>query len=615
MTWRPSVGERPRRRVFTALRETLAAVAAPPADRSHDPAGITFRSLITGSTDVTVLLDPDLVIRWHSPAAERQFGLTEHDLLDRALLDLIHPEDAPAVTARLGAVLSAGIPEGTAVLMEARLRDGCGRWRETESAISDQRTVPDVAALVLQIRDIGDRREIARSTHRRTWTDPLTGLANRRKLLHAAAELRAASGMGGMVLRIGLPGYTDLRQERDRAAGDALLVEAAERLRAELGTGDIAARVDEDDFAVLVDCAPVPAYALASRLVATLSEPYSLRGTTVRLAAAAGVARLSGGLDVEDALRRAELARRRATQLGPGRTECYDESIEAALVRRMTIERELPGAIDRNELDLVFQPVLDLREEHPVGVEALLRWRSPQLGMVHPGDIIPAAESLGLDSQIGEWVLHRACRQLSRWRSGGRDLWVSINVSGRQLRADGFADMVATAIEVHGVPADRLLVELAEPRLGGSYTQGPESDPGIEDLDVMGGAGCLISQGIGAVRATGVRIALDNFGSGRAALSHLRRLPIDAIKVDRALFAGPADGQDGAPAVLGAIVELGRRLGFDVIATGLEENAHRTLALAAGCFLGEGFLLAPPTHAEHVEAFLESHRTPRFHGP
>jgi diguanylate cyclase (GGDEF)-like protein/PAS domain S-box-containing protein len=356
-----------------------------------------FRSLVAGSKDVTMVLDTDLVVRWQSPAAARQFGLSEQDVLGRPFCDLVHPQDAGRITTRLRAVLIGGTADED-TLMPARLHDGFGQWRDTESTISDQRATPEVAALVLHVRDIGDRKELERSLHRMAWTDPVTGLANRRKLRHAAGELREATGVGGALLLIELIGHQDVGSLRGPEAGDAVLAEAARRLRAGIGDADVAARLDGDEFAVLTGRAPVPAYALATRLVTVLSEPYHLPGGIAHLSAAAGVAGLLGGADVDDVLRHADLARRRAARHGRGSVECFDESIEAALLRRVTIEQELPGVIERGELDLVYQPVVDLRRLRPVGVEALLRWRNVRLGAVDPSDLIPAARRWGLAS-------------------------------------------------------------------------------------------------------------------------------------------------------------------------------------------------------------------------
>jgi EAL domain-containing protein (putative c-di-GMP-specific phosphodiesterase class I) len=362
-----------------------------------------------------------------------------------------------------------------------------------------------------------------------------------------------------------------------------------------------------DAFAVLTAASTVRAYALATRLLTVLAEPYEVPGRTVHLAADIGVADLSGGADVEDVLRHAELARRRARQLGRGRAECYDASLEAALVRRTAIEQHLPGVVSRNELDLVYQPVMDLTFHQPVGVESLLRWRDPRLGYVSPAEFLPVAAELGLADEVGRWVLHQACRQLSRWRRDGRDLWMSVNVSLRELTGDGFLAAVASAIDTHDVPADRLVVEVdleqsdRPERAGSPDASRPRPDTFVDAVAV---------DRLAALRALGVRTALDHFGAGPTALGHLRRLPVDILKIDRVLFSEPAGQTGPATPIVDVVVGLARRLGIEVIAAGLEAESHADVVKAAGCKLGQGFLLAQPGHAEHVEAFLESHRAP-----
>lgn len=602
-----------------AARETLATLdvrryAARLARREAH-----FRSLVAESTDVTMVLDADLVVRWQSPAAARQFGLAESDVLGEAFAGLLHPLDADRAVAQLRDVLAADRAEPRAdpragsgpepgleprtgrraapLLLAARIRDGFGRWRDTESTVSDQRAIPAVGALVLHVRDVQDRRELERSLHRMSWQDQLTGLANRRKLCHAADELRAAAGCGGAVLVITLEGLADVAGLHGQQASDAALIEAARRLRADVGERDLPVRLVGDEFAVLTDSPSVPAYALATHLVSVLGEPYPMPGFTVRLSASIGIANLSDGTGCDDALRRAELARRQGSQLGRGRVECYDESIEAAMLRRMTIEQQLPGAIQRGELDLVYQPVLELRYQQPVGVEALLRWRHPTLGVVHPGDLVPVAESLEIADELAGWVLHRACRQLSAWRRERWDLWISVNVSTRQLCGQPLLTAVTGALGRHGVPADRLVVELAEHGL---------RDPGPgQDTD-------RVAHQLRALRAMGVRTAIDRFGTGQSALANLRRLPFDLIKADPSLFTESAVGRRTTTPILAAVVEMGRRLGAEVIATGLEEAGHAELVRAAGCRFAQGYLLAAPAHAERVEAFLEAQHAPRL---
>jgi EAL domain-containing protein (putative c-di-GMP-specific phosphodiesterase class I) len=325
-------------------------------------------------------------------------------------------------------------------------------------------------------------------------------------------------------------------------------------------------------------------------LLTELIRPYDLPGATVHLHASIGLADLVAEDSVDDVLSRADLARRRARQLGRNRIEWYDESLEEQLVRRLDLERELPGAADRGELDLVYQPVVELNEGRPVGVEALLRWRSPALGTVLPAEVIPVAEQLGVISEVGDWVLRAACRQLSRWLRDDRDLWLAVNVSVRQLAEPGFVASVAAALATHEIPPDRLLVEIAESQVGNDLPN-------------------VVTQ-LAGLRALGVRTALDDFGAGQASLAHLRRLPVDVLKVDSTLFAEPAGRQGTATSMVDVVVGLGRRLGLEIVAEGLETAAHRDLVVGAGCRYGQGYLLGRPAPAEHFEAFLEEHRTP-----
>jgi diguanylate cyclase (GGDEF)-like protein/PAS domain S-box-containing protein len=581
--------------VAIAMREAFAALDVRRYARRLADREAHFRSLAADSVDVALVLDADLVVRWQSPAAARLFGLSDLDVVGRALPAMIHPEDANRVVERLAAALGEGRP----LVVAARLRDGFGCWRDTELTVCDERANPAVRAVVVHVRDVGERTELRRAVHQLQFTDQLTGLANREKLQSRVAELTAgpgaarAAGAAGAVLVINLDGLAAVNGLRGPDVGDAVLVEVGKRLRSSVGDSDLPARIGGDEFAVLTARVGVYAYALATRLSTVLTEPYDVPGWTLRLSACIGFAELSGpdGSGADDALRRAGIALRRARQLGRNRVECYDESMETALVRRTSLEQELPGAVGRGELDLVYQPVLELLHGLPVGVEALLRWRHPTLGTVPPTELVAVADELGLIDEIGDWVLHRACRQLSGWLRDGRHLWLAVNVSCRQLAAPGFVAAVRDAAETHAVPAERLVVEVAEaPGLQG--IGGPDPSP-------------LAAQLVG-VRELGARVALDHFGAGSTSLAQLRRLPIDILKIDRSLFAEPAGQTGPAAPIIDVVVGLGNRLGLDIVAQGLEAEAHREVVRAAGCRYGQGFLLARPAPAEHVEAFLDS---------
>ncbi|MGW1057485.1 putative bifunctional diguanylate cyclase/phosphodiesterase [Micromonospora rubida] len=533
-----------------------------------------FRALVSGGDDLILLLDDALRVRWQSPAAARLFGLIDADVLGRPFADLLHPADVPRAALLLDEVRAGARP----TLLAARMRDGHGVWRETESTISDQRGVPEVHALALHVRDVGERRRLERAVHRLAATDQLTGLANRRELLR---ELAARRGGPGALLVVDLHGLGAVNDGRGHAVGDVVVVEVARRLRAAVGPNDLVARLVSDEFGVVTTAGPVLAYALGTRLLEALGEPYRVAGDEVRLQASIGLAEIPDAA-ADDVLRQADLARRRAAQLGRDRIEWYDAYLEEQLVRRLDLERELPGAAARGELDLVYQPVLGLADRLPVGTEALLRWRSPVLGTVLPAELLPVAEDLDLVGEVGRWVLDRACRQLADWSAGGRRLWMSVNVTPRELAAPDFLQRAAAVLATHGLSPERLVVEVAEPRIGAELST-------------------MVAR-LAGLRSLGVRTALDDFRAAHASLAQLRRLPIDLLK----LAPHRVDGADGGHhQLVDVVVSLGDRLGLEIVAAQLETPAQADAAGRAGCRYGQGFALARPATAERVEAYFE----------
>ncbi|WP_428961555.1 putative bifunctional diguanylate cyclase/phosphodiesterase [Micromonospora fluostatini] len=645
-----------------------------------------LRALVAGARDLILLLDDEMRVSWQSPAGPRLFGLPDAAVVGRLFRDLVHPDDVARMAARLAAV--DGDTDGG--LLMARLTDGRGGWRETESTVSDQRAVPDLEALVLHVRDVGECRRLERTVRQLAVTDQLTGLANRAELLRVVAALgpdrpqpapagpgrasAAPSGLGGAsaafagpgwvvapvsgaarsaatagavrgvpvaagvgrvappvpagaLLIVELHGLGAVNDGQGRAAGDGVLVAAAGRLRAVAGPRDLVARLTGDEFAVVTPAGPVPAYGLATRMLAALTEPYRVgaepadatspapaepadaapveradavpaapvdsasadfasvdsasadsasAGALVRLQVSIGLAEI-GGDRPDDVLRQADLARRRAAQLGRDRIEWYDAQLERQLLRRLELERQLPGAVARGELDLVYQPVLGLADRFPVGTEALLRWRSPVLGTVLPDELLPVAESLGLVGELGRWTLGRACRQLADWSTVGPGLWMAVNVTPGELVAGDFVRRTAATLAAHGVPGDRLVVEVSEPQLVGEEE--------------------VLAVRLGELRALGVRTALDDFRAAHASLSHLRRLPIDLLKI------GPDPVGPEQP-LTDVLVGLGTRLGLEIVAECLESPEQVRLAHRAGCRYGQGYALARPATAERVEAYL-----------
>ncbi|MEU9506384.1 GGDEF domain-containing phosphodiesterase [Micromonospora sp. NPDC048170] len=400
---------------------------------------------------------------------------------------------------------------------------------------------------------------------------------DRPALLRALAALKDAPAPAGALLVVDLhgPGAVDGQQ-----VGKDVLAEVVRRARAVVGPGDQLADVTVSGFAVVTGVGPVLAYALGTRLLAALTQPCQVAGGALRLRVGVGLAEVGDGAP-EDVLRQAELARRRAVQLGRDRIEWYDAYLEEQLVRRLDLERELPGAVARGELDLVYQPVVDLADRQPVGAEALLRWRSPVLGTVLPAEFLPVAEDLGIVGELGCWVLDRACRQLAAWSTGDRQLWMAVNVTVRELAAPDFVPRTAAVLDAYGVSPDQLVVEVAEPRVGAELP--------------------TVVARLAGLRSLGVRTALDDFRAEHASLAQLRRLPIDLLKVGPQLV-DPADPQR---TLIDVVVNVGDRLGLDVVAEELESVSLVEGARRAGCRYGQGFALARPATAERVEAYFE----------
>ncbi|RLQ00388.1 GGDEF domain-containing protein [Micromonospora sp. BL1] len=481
----------------------------------------------------------------------------------------VAPAAWPRLTAPAGiAALAAGIHLGTA-----------GEFSTAAMALGLAVIPPIMMGELLAAAD--QRRRVQRLAAREAWLrrrlGPDARAAEPVPLTRAELVRAMAERSGGALLVVDLHGVGGAVPE------GPVLTEAARRLRAGSGTHDLVARLGDTEYAVLTDAGPVLAYALGLRLLAALAAPYPRPGGVARLGVSVGLAETGGG-DPEDVLRQADLARRRAVQLGRDRVEWYDAYLEEQLVRRLDLERELPGAVARGELDLVYQPVVALADRMPVGTEALLRWRSPALGTVLPAELLPVAADLDLTGEIGRWVLDRACRQLAAWSEGGRELWMAVNVTPRELAAPDFVARTATALAAYDVVPERLVVEVAEPVVGGELS--------------------TVVARLAGLRSIGVRIALDDFRAEHASLAQLRRLPIDLLKVGPHLV-GP--GGDGQRPLIDVVANLADRLGVELVVEELESEGQVAGARRAGCRYGQGFALARPATAERVEAWFEEY--------
>jgi PAS domain S-box-containing protein/diguanylate cyclase (GGDEF)-like protein len=571
--------------VLVAGRETVGALTLRRYAAHLAAEGEHLRALVLGTDDVALVLDERLVVRWQSTTAARLFGLSDQDVVGRPVTALLHPEDTGRFTTYIAErILDQGYQQAPC---EVRLRDGFGAWREIECGLSGPDPARPGRSWVVHVRDVTQRREMERTLHRAAYTDRLTTLANRSGLRRAVDP---APDTGALIV-LDLGGLDAVTDRYGAAAGEAVFVEAARRVRTEVGPADVPARLDGTRLAVLTRAGAVQAHLLASRLLTALAAPYQAPGILAHLTGRAGLADIDPDSDLDEVTRRAEVAVRAATN---GAAEWYESAVEARLLRRSAIEQELPGALLRSELDLAYQPVVELPNGRPVGAEALLRWRNRELGTVPPAELVPLAEELGLLDEIGEWILHWVCRQLSAWGRDGLDGWISVNVTAGQLASPRFMAAVLTALESHGAPASHLVIEVAEVGLVAARDD-PAGRYSFADL----------VDHLDQLRALGVRTALDNFGSGPTSLSQLRLLPLDLLKIDRSVFAPEAASPARTNAIVDVLVKLGTQLGLEVVAQHLETPTDLEVARTAGCRYGQGRVFSPPVPTEHLEAYFD----------
>ena len=434
-------------------------------------------------------------------------------------------------------------------------------------------------------------------THMASWRtneqqllrDPLTGLPSRLSLmsrLEAAIARLQRSGGYVAVLFIDLDRFKLVNDSLGHHAGDRLLLAVTERLRKAVRRHETPARFGGDEFVLICDDVndPQDAVAVAERLVKALARPFDLDGTEAFVAASIGIALTRDpGASAADLIRDADAAMYHAKEAGGGRWSIFDQVIRNRVVARQATEAALRNAIARDELVVHFQPELSVDTAEIVGVEALVRWERPGVGMVSPAEFIPIAEETGLIVPIGAWVLRQACEQ-ARLFDDGR-IVVRVNVSARQLTEPGLTDVVADALARSGLAPHRLCLEVTESVV-------------LEDADR-----CVAA--LQALRDIGVGVALDDFGTGYCSLSYLRRLPINGLKIDRSFVRGLGHEADD-DSIVTSVIELARSLGVSVVAEGVETEAQLQRLREGGCDTMQGFLFAKPGPPEAVAALMRA---------
>ncbi|HEU4397575.1 MAG TPA: EAL domain-containing protein [Actinomycetota bacterium] len=448
-----------------------------------------------------------------------------------------------------------------------------------------QESVRAQAALALE------KATLTAELTRRASIDPLTGLANRalfHQRLGEAVARSAADGATYAVLLLDLDDFKTVNDSLGHVRGDHVLEAVAERLRARLRAGDTAARLGGDEFAVLLERVGGrrEALAVAERLAADLRQPVAVAGRQVHASAGVGVRLAAGGGDPEELLRDADLAMYAAKAAGPGTVRLFDAAMHDRAVQRLDFEAAMRRAVLEQQFTVRYQPVIQLAGGEVVGLEALVRWDHPERGLVMPGEFVGMAEECGLIVPIGRFVLHAACQAARDWQRRfplERPLFMSVNLSARQLQQPDLVEDVAGALDAAGLDSGDLMLELTQSVLV------LDDDATIRRLREL--------------RALGVHLAIDDFGTGYSSLAYLRQLPVDTLKLAKPFVDGLTLGSEQA-ALAHAIVRLADMLRLRVVAEGIEQEAQALELRAAGCRYGQGYWFARPMDQFAVEAVL-----------
>ncbi|MEU9292278.1 aminotransferase class I/II-fold pyridoxal phosphate-dependent enzyme [Streptomyces sp. NPDC048266] len=556
-----------------------------------------FRTLVHNTSDVILIVDDDDTVRYASPSAESVFGRPL--LPGTPLTDLIAPADTRAALRVLADTRSRAAVDARD---DWKLVHGGSSDLEVEVRCSNLRDERTVHGLVLTLRDVTEQRKLERELTHRAFHDSLTGLPNRVLLLErverALLRGRRESTLTCMLF-VDLDDFKVVNDTMGHSVGDELLVAVARRLTSVLRLSDTAARLGGDEFAVLIEGAREPrdAETLAAEIVHTLSQPFHLTDGAVSVSTSVGIATVLDSAHAEELLGHADLALYAAKAAGKKRWRLFHPEFHSRLVARHELQAGMDTAIADHRFALRYQPIVEVRDGAPAGLEALVRWPHARRGMVPPDRFIALAEESGHIMPLGAWVLEHAALDIARWQRAGpgqAPLYASVNVSARQFRDPGFLDGVRRTLRSSGLAPGSLVLELTE--------------------SVLMRGDAQIKTTMAALKDLGVSIAVDDFGTGFSSLSYLREFPIDVLKVDKS-FIDDITTDPQQVALVEGIVRIADVLGLQVVAEGIEYEEQRALLAEMGCRYGQGYLFARPMTAQQAESYLHRAPTPTGRPP
>jgi diguanylate cyclase (GGDEF)-like protein/PAS domain S-box-containing protein len=560
-----------------------------------------FRALIQNSSDVVAIVGADGVSRYVSPVVERVLGYKPEDGLGRSVFQppVMHPDDADRVRDVFAGLMGRPGAEAT---VDFRLRHADGRWVQVEATTKNLLADPSIGGIVVNYRDITERRTLEERLRYQAFHDPLTGLPNRALFMNRLGHAldRAERGeKATAVLFLDLDNFKLVNDSLGHEVGDSLLISVAERLRACLRAEDTAARFGGDEFTVLLEglADATEAARVADKITQALLEPFVLDSREVFVTTSIGIVLgTSGSERPTDLLRNADVALYRAKANGKATYEVFDAFMNAQALERLDLEADLRRAIGRREFAVHYQPQLELQTGRIAGWEALVRWMHPERGPIPPGAFLSVAEETGLIFQIGSQVLEEACRQAREWHEQRPEVpsKMSVNISARQLqRPEELVREVVRVLEETRLAPGSLVLEITESMLMGDAEH---------NADVLGD-----------LKDLGVGIAVDDFGTGYSNLAYLKRFPVDLLKVDKAFVDGMEDNPDDT-AIVKAITDLARAMGMRTVAEGIETTGQSGRLRALGCEFGQGYFFSEPLSADEAGALLLTSSRPHGQG-
>ena len=504
------------------------------------------------------------------------------------LMARIHPDDRATV----GDAMRSCFRDRSPVDFPHRIvgPDGSVRWIHARAAWTTG--LDGRSGVVGTVLDITDRRRAEEALEFQTYHDSLTGLANRALFLdrldHALRRTERQDDPIA-VLFLDLDDFKTVNDSLGHQAGDLLLAAVAGRLGGVTRAGDTLGRLGGDEFGLLVESGPMPRTAedVARRIEEAMESPFQLQDRLVSVRVSIGIAIGHGSDDASgDVMRNADLAMYAAKQSGKGHFELFRHGMQDEALERLSMVADLRTAVDHGEFEVFYQPIVSAQTRVATGCEALVRWHHPRRGLLAPGSFIGIAESNGLIGPLGAWVLAAACAQAQAWRREGivsDGFYMSVNLSAHQLAEADLVETVARALEASGLPPAALVLEITESALVSDF------DAALDRLN--------------ALKGLGVRIALDDYGTGYSSLNRLGRLPVDIVKIDKSFIDQLIVSREGR-ALVQSVLDVTRALGMSSTAEGIEQPAQRALLEEMDCDSLQGYLFAKPRPADHAARIL-----------